>query len=96
MHALESLSAVEENDMVYMQMLRDLMQDLTREVSLSVDNLSEGRIPPYLALLELVKKTFLKALLQPFYNSHKSTWHTAWREQFQFLLIQINLKLGSC
>lgn len=56
MHALENLSKVIQEDLTYVRIVRDLMQDLVREVSSSVNSLSAGKIPAYLVSLGLVEQ----------------------------------------
>ncbi|XP_038132013.1 uncharacterized protein LOC119777274 [Cyprinodon tularosa] len=62
MHALETLTEVVKNDLMYTQVVRDLMQDLIQEVGESVNSLAEGRIPPYLVPVELVENVLKSAV----------------------------------
>lgn len=67
-HALETLSGIVNDDITYVRTVRDLMQDLVREVSTSVSSLSAGRIPSYLVPLDLVEQTLRTAttsMVQP-------------------------------
>ncbi|KAL7383200.1 hypothetical protein ABVT39_006288 [Epinephelus coioides] len=61
MHALETLSDVVKEDITHVRVVRDLMQDLIREISFSVNSLSAGRIPSYLVPLALVEQTLKSA-----------------------------------
>lgn len=61
MHALETLTDIVRDDITYVHVVRDLMQDLVREVSSSVNSLSGGRIPAYLVSLDLVKQILQSA-----------------------------------
>lgn len=61
LHAIENLKEVVREDITYVRVLRDLMQDLIREVSSSVNSLSGGRIPAYLVSLDLVKRILQSA-----------------------------------
>ncbi|KAL7387524.1 hypothetical protein ABVT39_024884, partial [Epinephelus coioides] len=54
LHALGTLSEIVREDVTYVQGVRDLMQDLLRKISSSVNSLSSGRIPAYLVPLDLV------------------------------------------
>lgn len=56
MHALQTLSGIVKEDITYVRVVRDLMQDLLREVSSSVSSLSAGRVPTYLVPLDLVEQ----------------------------------------
>ena len=55
LHALDKLSAIVQSDITYVRVVRDLMQDLLREVSSSVNSLNGGKIPPYLVPLDMVE-----------------------------------------
>ncbi|KAM3619981.1 uncharacterized protein V6R79_016682 [Siganus canaliculatus] len=55
LHSLQTLSEVVEEDITYVRAVRDLMQDLVREVTASVSSLSTGRIPAYLVPLTIVE-----------------------------------------
>ncbi|KAM3612667.1 uncharacterized protein V6R79_012474 [Siganus canaliculatus] len=55
LHSLQTLSEVVEEDITYVRAVRDLMQDLVREVTASVSSLSAGRIPAYLVPLTMVE-----------------------------------------
>lgn len=54
MHAINKLTDLVKNDILYVRIVRDLMQDLLREVSSSINTLSGGKIPSYLTPLEMV------------------------------------------
>ena len=61
LHALGTLSEVIRDDFMYVRVVRDLMQDLLREVSSSVSSLSGGQIPTYLVPMSLVEQTLRSA-----------------------------------
>ncbi len=68
LHALETLSSIVKEDITYVRVVRDLMQDLLREISSSVSSLSAGKIPSYLVPLTLVEqilKTATTTVIQP-------------------------------
>ena len=67
-HALDTLSEIVRDEITYVRLVRDLMQDLVREVSSTVSSLSAGRIPTYLVSLDLVEKILQSAtttIVQP-------------------------------
>ncbi|KAK9525317.1 hypothetical protein VZT92_013367 [Zoarces viviparus] len=61
LHALATLSEVVKEDITYVRVVRDLMQDLIREISSSVNSLTSGKIPAYLVPLGLVDKILKSA-----------------------------------
>lgn len=62
LHAIATLSEVVRDDIMYVCGARDLMQDLIREISSSVSNLSSGQIPAYLVPLSLVEQILRSAM----------------------------------
>ena len=67
-HALDTLSGIVRDEITYVQVVRDLMQDLVREVGSTVNSLSAGRIPTYLVSLDLVERILQSAtttIVQP-------------------------------
>ena len=61
LHVVETLSQVVKEDITYVRIVRDLMQDLLREISSSVNSLSNGKIPAYLVSLDLVEQILRSA-----------------------------------
>ncbi|XP_051565842.1 uncharacterized protein LOC127447811 [Myxocyprinus asiaticus] len=61
LHALDALSKVVRSDITYVRMVRDLMHDLVREISTSVNSLSGGKIPSYLVPLNMVEQILRSA-----------------------------------
>ena len=61
LHTLEFLTEVIKADMTYVRAIRDLMQDLLREISVSVNTLSGGKIPAYLVPIEMVGRILRSA-----------------------------------
>ena len=49
------------DNIMYVHIARDLMQDLIREISSSISNLSSGQIPAYLVPPSLVEQTLRSA-----------------------------------
>ena len=67
-HALDTLSEIVRDEITYVRFVRDIMQDLVREVSSTVSSLSAGRIPTYLVSLDLVERILQSAtttIVQP-------------------------------
>ena len=68
LHALDTLSVIVREDITYVEVVKDLMQDLLREVDSTVNSLSAGRIPTYLVSLDLVERILESAtttIVQP-------------------------------
>lgn len=53
-HAVDRLATIMRSEVKYVRVIRDLMQDLMREVSSSLSTLGGGKIPPYLIPLSMV------------------------------------------
>ena len=61
LHALDTLSVIVRDDITYVQVVKDLMQDLMREVSSTVNSLSAGMIPTCLVYVDLVESILKSA-----------------------------------
>ena len=58
---LNSLQKVIQVDYAHLQVLTSLMQELLRDIGSSADSLAQGRIPPYLVPMSLVKEILGRA-----------------------------------
>ncbi|XP_070402000.1 uncharacterized protein [Nothobranchius furzeri] len=61
LRAIKTLSDTIHQDIVYTRVVRDLMQDLLREIGSTLDSLVEGRIPAYLVPMDLLKDVLTAA-----------------------------------
>ncbi|KAL1279977.1 hypothetical protein QQF64_014577 [Cirrhinus molitorella] len=64
-NSMKQLFYVVQSDHAHAQLVMALMADMLREVSLSVDSLAMGRIPPYLVPLSLVQTVLASATSGP-------------------------------
>ena len=70
MHAVDRLSAILRSEVKYVCVVRDLMQDLMREISSSLSTLSKGKILPYLVPLSMVDTILKSTTTTNVHSSH--------------------------
>ncbi|KAL2078964.1 hypothetical protein ACEWY4_024708 [Coilia grayii] len=68
-HAVEKLTEILKSDIKYVRVVRELMQDLLREISSSISTLGGGKIPPYLTPLDMVDKILKSTTTTNVYSS---------------------------
>ncbi|XP_060793282.1 uncharacterized protein LOC132896459 [Neoarius graeffei] len=68
-HAVDRLATIMRSEVKYVRVIRDLMQDLMREVSSSLSTLSGGKIPPYLIPLSMVDSILRSTTTTNVYSS---------------------------
>ena len=68
-HAIDKLAEIIKSEIKYVRVVRDLMQDLLREVGSSIGTLSSGKIPPYLIPLCMVDSILKSATTTNVYSS---------------------------